>query len=107
MTDIDGGRTAQPDFTDQQTAAAGGVEAVEGYEDAAAEARGEDPRLEQGDDEEFDDETGVDDEDDDEIDFDEDDEDYDDEDEELDEEEDDEDLRTDDDGNPISGAALA
>lgn len=96
---------AQADFTDQQTAAAGGVEAVEHYEDAAAEARGEDPRLAQGDDEDFDDETDVDDEDDDEIDLDEeddDDDDLDDDEDDLDEEDEEDDLRVDDDGNPSS-----
>lgn len=94
------------EFADQQTAAAGGVEAVEAYEDAAGEARGENPTAAQGDDEHFEDETGVDDEDEDEIDLDEDDDDdlddEDDLDDDDDEDPDEEDVGIDDDGNPLS-----
>lgn len=91
-------------FVDPQTAAEGGIDAVEAYEDAVGAARGAD--MSAGDDEAFDDETGVDDDEDD-IDLDEDDEDddedFDDEDEEDDEDLDDEDEvgAIDDDGNPL------
>ena len=102
------GRAADTgEFADQQTAAAGGVEAVEDYEDAVGAARGEDPRAAQGDDEDFDDETRVDDEDEDEdgVDLDDegDEDDFDDDDEEDDEDlEDEDDVGIDDDGNPLS-----
>ena len=105
MNDLNGDQPGQRDFVDQQTAAAGGVDAVEAYEDATGAARGEDVRADQGDDDFDDADADADaDEDEDGDDFDdedeEDDEDIDDED-DLDED-DAEDLRIDDDGNPMA-----
>lgn len=109
---IENGRQpGSTDIADQQTAAAGGIDAVEAYEDAAGEARGEHPRAAQGDEDDFEDETGVDDEDEDEIDLDDADDDDLDEDDDDDLEEDgdvdeddldEEEIGIDDDGNPVA-----